>query len=149
MGLQPARGGAYRESANEFGRSTHDGLMQRGASLDYSGKDVDPMATRLEGRGKKAKQGEMRVPTVGGNACVRNKDSGFFTYLYESLNLNQLERFASCHSTRMVWFDRSTSPSHGGAPGAKARMISHIDETAISKAKQKAVRFPNPGKDGG
>jgi len=73
MGLQPAQGGAYRESAHEFGRSAHDGLMQRAASLDYSGRSVDPMETRVEGRGKKARQ-QGEEGASGGRLCVRNED---------------------------------------------------------------------------
>ena len=73
MGLQPARGSVYRESAGKFGRSTHDGLMRRGESLDYLRKGIDPMATRVEGRGKEVRrQGEEGAS--GGRLCVRNKD---------------------------------------------------------------------------
>jgi len=70
MGLQPARGVRKASDPASLGDPrTHDGLMRWVASLDYSGKGVDPMAMRVKGRGKKAKQGETRVPTVGGYAC--------------------------------------------------------------------------------
>ena len=60
----------YCESAGEFGQSAHDGLMRRGASLNYSGKG-DPMTTRVEGGGKKARQKEKRVQAM---RAERNKD---------------------------------------------------------------------------
>src|SRR5260221_6323373 len=69
MGLQPAQGGAYRESAGKFGQSTHDGLMQRGASLDYLRKGIDPMVMRVGGGGKAHKEKKAASKLEGERLC--------------------------------------------------------------------------------